>query len=89
MALLVSALDFYDPATSGSSRFVTMGLAAVGAVCTTSYNCVIAELGTTDTTGKPYPSAGFTSAFALAHEIGHNLGMSHDKDAAAGKGIYC
>ena len=25
--------------------------------------------------GKPYPSAGFTSAFVMAHEIGHNLGM--------------
>ena len=24
--------------------------------------------------GKPYPSAGFTSAIVMAHEIGHNLG---------------
>ncbi|KAJ8880452.1 hypothetical protein PR048_016922 [Dryococelus australis] len=64
------------------SRFfavlVNMRLATVGGVCMEKYACVIAELGTTNVFGKPYPSAGFTSVYILAHEMGHNLGMHHD-----------
>ncbi|KAL1130092.1 hypothetical protein AAG570_013031, partial [Ranatra chinensis] len=55
-----------------------IGLATVGGVCMPRYACVIAELGSTNLLGKPYPSAGFTSVYVLAHEIGHNLGMHHD-----------
>lgn len=50
---------------------MTMGLATVGGVCIEKYNCIIAELGTTNVFGKPYPSAGFTSVYILAHEMGH------------------
>ena len=38
------------------------------------YNCVIGEIGVSNSAGKPYPTAGFTSVFVMAHEIGHNLG---------------
>ena len=38
------------------------------------YNSVIGEIGVRNFEGKPYPSAGFTSAIVMAHEIGHNLG---------------
>lgn len=48
-----------------------MGLATVGGVCLEQYACVIAEFGTTNVFGKPYPSAGFTSVYIAAHEIGH------------------
>ncbi|KAK4885503.1 hypothetical protein RN001_001774 [Aquatica leii] len=77
MALYVSGLDFFAD-ENGAKNEVTMGLAAVGGVCHSKYACVIAELGTVSILGKPYPSAGFTSVYVLAHEIGHNLGMHHD-----------
>ncbi|XP_063221018.1 A disintegrin and metalloproteinase with thrombospondin motifs adt-1-like [Bacillus rossius redtenbacheri] len=77
MALYVSGLDFFAY-EGGRKSGVTMGLATVGGVCMDKYACVIAELGTTNVFGKPYPSAGFTSVYILAHEMGHNLGMHHD-----------
>lgn len=77
MGLYVSGLDFYAM-ENGRKSGVTMGLATVGGICLDQYACVIAELGTTNVFGKPYPSAGFTSVYIAAHEIGHNLGMHHD-----------
>ena len=75
IALDMSGLDFYAGA-SGSQ--VTMGLAPVTGICDKTFNCVIGEVGVNKPNGKPYPSAGFTSVFVMAHEIGHNLGMHHD-----------
>ncbi|XP_048510631.1 A disintegrin and metalloproteinase with thrombospondin motifs adt-2-like isoform X2 [Athalia rosae] len=82
MGLYISGLDFYA-IESGRKNGVTMGLATVGGICLDKYACVIAELGTTNLFGKPYPSAGFTSVFIAAHEIGHNLGMHHDSTGNA------
>lgn len=70
LALYVSGLDFYA-IENGRRNGVTMGLATVGGVCLGEYACVIAEFGTTSVFGKPYPSAGFTSVYVSAHEIGH------------------
>ncbi|XP_029172858.1 A disintegrin and metalloproteinase with thrombospondin motifs adt-2-like [Nylanderia fulva] len=72
MALYVTGLDLYA-LEDGKRNRATMGLATVGGLCIPLYSCVIAELGVTDQLGKPYPSAGFTSVFIAAHEIGHNL----------------
>ncbi|XP_026731681.1 A disintegrin and metalloproteinase with thrombospondin motifs adt-2-like [Trichoplusia ni] len=77
MALLLSGLDFYS-LEGGRRNGVTMGLAPVGGVCLPAHACVVSEFGTSDLLGRPYPSAGFTSVYILAHEIGHNLGMHHD-----------
>lgn len=77
MALYVSGLDFYAW-ENGKKDSATMGLATVGGVCLPEYNCITAEFGVTNQFGRPFPSAGFTSVYILAHEIGHNLGMSHD-----------
>ncbi|XP_012551184.1 A disintegrin and metalloproteinase with thrombospondin motifs adt-2 [Bombyx mori] len=77
MALLLSGLDFYSE-ENGRRNGVTMGLAPVGGVCLPAHACVVSEFGATDVLGRPYPSAGFTSVYILAHEIGHNLGMHHD-----------
>ncbi|XP_053693968.1 A disintegrin and metalloproteinase with thrombospondin motifs adt-2-like [Sabethes cyaneus] len=77
LGLYVSGLDFYA-IEKGRRNGVTMGLATVGGICIDEYSCVIAEFGTTSIFGKPYPSAGFTSVYVSAHEIGHSLGMHHD-----------
>lgn len=70
MGLYVTGLDLYA-IENGKRNGATMGLAAVGGICIPRYSCVIAELGVTDQLGKPYPSAGFTSVYIAAHEIGH------------------
>lgn len=70
MGLYVTGLDLYA-LEDGKRNGATMGLATVGGLCIPLYSCVIAELGVTDQFGKPYPSAGFTSVFIAAHEIGH------------------
>ncbi|KAL7042361.1 hypothetical protein ACKWTF_001110 [Chironomus riparius] len=78
MSVYVSGLDFFAWDKNNNKNGVTMGLATVSGVCQENYNCLIAEFGTNNQFGRPYPSAGFTSVYILAHEIGHNLGMNHD-----------
>lgn len=65
-------LDFFAY-ENGRYSAVTMGLATVGGVCSAQYDCVISEFGVTNDYGKPYPSAGFTSVYIMAHEMGHKL----------------
>ncbi|XP_069481136.1 A disintegrin and metalloproteinase with thrombospondin motifs 17 isoform X2 [Ambystoma mexicanum] len=49
----------------------TVGIAYLGGVCSAKRKCVLAE------------DNGLNLAFTIAHELGHNLGMSHDDDHTA------
>ncbi|XP_057265727.1 A disintegrin and metalloproteinase with thrombospondin motifs 17 isoform X1 [Pezoporus wallicus] len=46
----------------------TVGIAYLGGVCSAKRKCVLAE------------DNGLNLAFTIAHELGHNMGMSHDDD---------
>ncbi|XP_069769087.1 A disintegrin and metalloproteinase with thrombospondin motifs 17-like [Narcine bancroftii] len=46
----------------------TVGIAYLGGACNPKRKCVLAE------------DNGLSLAFTIAHELGHNLGMSHDDD---------
>ncbi|XP_029431490.1 A disintegrin and metalloproteinase with thrombospondin motifs 17 isoform X3 [Rhinatrema bivittatum] len=46
----------------------TVGIGYLGGVCSAKRKCVLAE------------DNGLNLAFTIAHELGHNLGMSHDDD---------
>ncbi|TDH16758.1 hypothetical protein EPR50_G00001340 [Perca flavescens] len=48
----------------------TVGIAYLGGVCSAKRKCVLAE------------DNGLNLAFTIAHELGHNMGMSHDDDHA-------
>ncbi|KAK4321283.1 hypothetical protein Pmani_007920 [Petrolisthes manimaculis] len=75
MGLLLSGHNFYTIKNPGDKpSFFTMGLAAVHGVCVPGYSVVLGELGATNVWGHPYPTAGFTSLYVMAHEIGHRNG---------------
>ncbi|XP_061101931.1 A disintegrin and metalloproteinase with thrombospondin motifs 17 isoform X1 [Conger conger] len=46
----------------------TVGIAYLGGTCSSKRKCVLAE------------DNGLNLAFTIAHELGHNMGMSHDDD---------
>ncbi|XP_073474477.1 A disintegrin and metalloproteinase with thrombospondin motifs 17 isoform X2 [Aquarana catesbeiana] len=46
----------------------TVGIAYLGGACSAKRKCVLAE------------DNGLNLAFTIAHELGHNMGMSHDDD---------
>ncbi|XP_072574012.1 A disintegrin and metalloproteinase with thrombospondin motifs 17 isoform X1 [Paramormyrops kingsleyae] len=48
----------------------TVGIAYLGGACSAKRKCVLAE------------DNGLNLAFTIAHELGHNMGMSHDDDHA-------
>lgn len=58
-------LDLYK-ATPTKNHTGVLGLAWVGGMCKGNYSCTVNE------------ASNFESAFVIAHEIGHSLGIMHD-----------
>ncbi len=54
-----------------------MGISYVDGICQVWYSCVLIEFGPTDERDRTYPSTGFGSVIVAAHELAHNLGVSH------------
>ncbi|XP_061612953.1 A disintegrin and metalloproteinase with thrombospondin motifs 17 isoform X3 [Phyllopteryx taeniolatus] len=67
-AVLVTRTDF---CVHKEEPCDTVGMAYLGGVCSAKRKCVLAE------------DNGLNLAFTIAHELGHNVGMSHDDDHAA------
>ncbi|XP_012672675.2 A disintegrin and metalloproteinase with thrombospondin motifs 17 [Clupea harengus] len=67
VAVLVTRTDF---CVHKDEPCDTVGIAYLGGACSSKRKCVLAE------------DNGLNLAFTIAHELGHNMGMSHDDDHA-------
>ncbi|XP_036442699.1 A disintegrin and metalloproteinase with thrombospondin motifs 17 isoform X1 [Colossoma macropomum] len=67
VAVLVTRTDF---CVHKNEPCDTVGIAYLGGTCSAKRKCVLAE------------DNGLNLAFTIAHELGHNMGMSHDDDHA-------
>ncbi|XP_057688046.1 A disintegrin and metalloproteinase with thrombospondin motifs 17 isoform X1 [Corythoichthys intestinalis] len=67
-AVLVTRTDF---CVHKEEPCDTVGIAYLGGACSAKRKCVLAE------------DNGLNLAFTIAHELGHNMGMSHDDDHAS------
>ncbi|XP_034040129.1 A disintegrin and metalloproteinase with thrombospondin motifs 17 [Thalassophryne amazonica] len=70
-AVLVTRTDF---CVHKDEPCDTVGIAYLGGVCSPKRKCVLTE------------DNGLNLAFTIAHELGHNMGMSHDDDHATCSG---
>ncbi|XP_058636642.1 A disintegrin and metalloproteinase with thrombospondin motifs 17 isoform X1 [Onychostoma macrolepis] len=68
VAVLVTRTDF---CVHKDEPCDTVGIAYLGGTCSSKRKCVLAE------------DNGLNLAFTIAHELGHNMGMSHDDDHAS------
>ncbi|XP_036400259.1 A disintegrin and metalloproteinase with thrombospondin motifs 17 [Megalops cyprinoides] len=68
VAVLVTRTDF---CVHKDEPCDTVGIAYLGGTCSSKRKCVLAE------------DNGLNLAFTIAHELGHNMGMSHDDDHSA------
>ncbi|XP_065207544.1 A disintegrin and metalloproteinase with thrombospondin motifs adt-1-like [Planococcus citri] len=69
-AVILTGLDLYVLSKNGKISNQVVGLAPVAGMCTATSSCTVNE------------GRHFESAYVVAHEIGHNLGMRHDGPSA-------
>uniref|UniRef100_A0A0K2UXB0 Peptidase M12B domain-containing protein n=2 Tax=Lepeophtheirus salmonis TaxID=72036 RepID=A0A0K2UXB0_LEPSM len=80
LAVLLTGLNLWTESATRGRDYSTFGVSTTNGICTQTHSCAVAELRVRIKEEDEMPiSSGFGSSFIMAHEIRHNLGISHDR----------